>query len=248
MYFNLKRYLYGMAKRKWMGVLIIIIPLAFLVISSLIPDKYTVIQNVVIRDDAPVALMTEPEGFMTYERLSRDASVFFLNSYSLTKLTSDIMTGWAEKYGSVIGDMIRESMSLQRLNERTVQIVYVGKSREVGEILVGFYADRLVKKAHEGMIRSNSSLQADKPGLEGGMVTQEMKSHWRPERMKPLVYCVVASVFLVLLLFGFIEWNDSSLKSERQIARYTGLPILGNIPDLNRVAQVIHSKERPNTV
>lgn len=248
MYFNIKRYFYGMARRKWMSVLILVIPCVFFIISAMIPDRFTVVQNVAITADAPVALMTEPEGFMTYERLSQDSSVFFLNSYSLTKLTSDIMTGWSEKFGSVIGDMIKETMSLKRLNDTTVQIVYVGKSREIGEILVGFYSDRLVKKAHEGLIRSNDQGLNQKPGLEGTMASHEMKAIWRAERLGPLLYCIAASVFLVLLLFGFIEWNDSSLKSERQIARYTGLPILGNIPDLNKVAQVIHTKERPDAV
>ncbi|MFA6010933.1 MAG: hypothetical protein WC799_13185 [Desulfobacteraceae bacterium] len=242
MYFNIKRYLYGMAKRKWIGLFIFIIPMLFLVISAILPDRYTVAQNVEITNDAPVALMTDPVGFMTFKQLSLEPESFFLNSYSLTKLTSDIMTGWAEKYGAVIGDMIKESMGLIRLDGRTVQIVYTGKSREIGEILVGFYADRLVKKANEGITRSNTSEFLGKPALSGSIEIREMKAMWRSDRMGPFLYCIGASVVLVLLLFGFIEWNDSSLKSERQIARYIGLPILGNIPDLNKVALVLHSK------
>lgn len=242
MYFNIKRYLYGMAKRKWIGLLILIIPITFLVISAILPDKYTVAQNVEITDDAPVALMTDPVGFTTFKQLSQDPASFFLNSYSLTKLTTDIMTGWAEKYGAVIGDVIKESMGLTRIDDRTVQVVYTGKSREIGEILVGFYADRLVKKSHEGLVRSNSSQSGSNPALSGSIETREMKAFWRSDRVGPLSYCIGASVFLVLLIFGFLEWNDSSLKSERQIARYIGLPILGNIPDLNKVALVLHSK------
>jgi len=242
MYFNIKRYLYGMAKRKWIGLFILIIPMVFLVMSAIIPDRYTVTQNVEITNDAPVALMTDPVGFMTFKQLSLEPESFFLNSYSLTKLTNDIMTGWAEKYGAVIGDMIKESMGLIRLDGRTIQIVYTGKSREIGEILVEFYADRLVKKAQEGLTRSNTSEFLVKPALSGSIEIREMKAMWRSDRMGPLLYCIGASVVLVLLLFGFIEWNDSSLKSERQIARYIGLPILGNIPDLNKVALVLHSK------
>lgn len=242
MYFNIKRYLYGMAKRKWIGLFILIIPMVFLVMSAIIPDRYTVTQNVEITNDAPVALMTDPVGFMTFKQLSLEPESFFLNSYSLTKLTNDIMTGWAEKYGAVIGDMIKESMGLIRLDGRTIQIVYTGKSREIGEILVEFYADRLVIKAQEGLTRSNTSEFLVKPALSGSIEIREMKAMWRSDRMGPLLYCIGASVVLVLLLFGFIEWNDSSLKSERQIARYIGLPILGNIPDLNKVALVLHSK------
>lgn len=246
MYFNIKRYLYGMAKRKWLGLFILIIPIIFLFISAVLPDRYIVSQNVEINDNTPVALMTDPVGFMTFKQLNQDPSSFFLNSYSITKLTSDIMTGWAEKYGSVISDEIKTSMELKRLNEWTVQIVYTGKSREIGEILVRFYADRLVKKAQEGLVRSNISEPGSKTALSGSIVINEMKAMWRSDRLGPLLYCIGASVFLVLLLFGFLEWNDSALKSERQIARYIGLPILGNIPDLNKVAMDLHSKGQSN--
>jgi hypothetical protein len=246
MYFNIKRYLYGMAKRKWIGLFILIIPMVFLVMSAIIPDRYTVAQNVEITNDAPVALMTDPVGFMTFKQLSLEPESFFLNSYSFTKLTSDIMTGWAEKYGAIIGDMIKESMGLTRLDGKTVQIVYTGKSREIGEILVGFYADRLVKKAHEGLTRSNATEFLGKPALSGSIEIREIKAMWRSDRMRPLLFCIGASVVLVLLIFGFLEWNDSSLKSERQIARYIGLPILGNIPDLNKVALDLHSKGQEN--
>lgn len=246
MYFNIKRYLYGMTKRKGIGLFILIIPMVFLIISAVIPDRYTVTQNIDITNDSPVALMTDPVGFMTFKELSLKPDAFFLNSYSLTKLTNDIMTGWAEKYGAVIGDMIKTSMGLTRLDGRTVQVVYTGTSREIGEILVRFYADRLVKKAHEGLARSNNSGSGNMPALSGSIEIREMKAIWRSDRLAPLSFCIGASVVLVLLLFGFLEWNDSSLKSERQIARYIGLPILGNIPDLNKVALVLDSKNQQN--
>ncbi len=248
MYFNIRRYLYGMARRKWLGLLILVIPAVFLVLSAVFPDRYTVFQTVSISDDAPVALMTDPVGYMTFRQLNQEQETFFLNSYTLTKLTTDIMTGWAEKYGAVIGDLVKESMSIKRIDARAVQIVYTGKSREMGEILVGFYADRLVKKAQEGLIRSNTSESEIKTALYGGMEAREMKALWRSERIGPLAYCIASSVVLVLLLFGFLEWSDSSLKSERQIARYCGFPILGNIPDLNKVALVLQSKSQSKAV
>ena len=240
MYFNLKRYFYGMAERKWLALFIVIIPLAFLVIKAVLPDRYTVVQNVNIADDCPVALMSNPVGYISFKQLNDDPSDFFLNSYSLKKLTSDIMTGWAEKYGSVMDEVVKTSMAMTRSGLNTVQISYVGKSREVGEILVAFYADRLVKKAFEGVARSKGREPALKPALSGGIEIYEMKALWRSDRLIPLAYCIGASIVFVLLLFGFLEWNDSSFKSERQIARYVGLPILGNLPDLNKVALRIH--------
>ena len=248
MNFNIKRYFYGMAKRKWIGLLIFVIPAVFLFLSAIFPDRYSVTQKISIEESYPVAYMTDPVGFMTFGQLNQDPSSLFLNQYSLTRISGDILAGWAEKFGAALGDEIRESMSLKRLDNQTAQVIYTGKNREVGAALVGFYADRLVKKAHEGLVRSNTLETGAKAALSGGLETREMRALWRSDRLGPLVYCVTASVVLVFLLFGFLEWSDSSLKSERQIARYCDLPILGNIPDLNRVAQGLHAKDHAKAV
>lgn len=248
MNFNIKRYFYGMAKRKWIGLLIFVIPAVFLFLSAIFPDRYSVSQGIAIEDSSPVAYMTDPVGFMSFDKLVQDPSSLFLNQYSLTRISTDILAGWAEKYGAALGDEIRESMSLIRVDDRTAQIVYTGKSREVGIALVGFYADRLVKKAHEGLVRSNTPETVTKTALSGDLETRELRALWRSDRLGPFLYCLTASAVLVFLLFGFLEWSDSSLKSERQIARYCDLPILGNIPDLNRVAQGLHAKDHAKSV
>jgi capsular polysaccharide biosynthesis protein len=38
------------------------------------------------------------------------------------------------------------------------------------------------------------------------------------------------------------EWSDPSFKSERQVAQYLELPILGSLPDLNKVSAALDSK------
>lgn len=243
MYFNIRRYFYGILKRRFLALLIFIIPIVFLIVSATLPDRYTVVQNVTISEDSPVALLTNPVGYMTFKELNDDPLSFFLNTYAKNKLTGTLMSGWAEKYGPMMDDVIKTSMSMAFSGRNTVQIRYFGKSREVGEILVAFYADRLVKKALEGLVRSNSESPDIKPDLSGGIDVYEIRTIWRPERLVPLVYCIGASLILVLILFGFLEWNDPSFKSERQIARYIGLPILGNVPDLNKVAALLQTED-----
>lgn len=240
MYFNLKRYYYGILKRKTLLLLMLVIPVVYLIAAATIPDRYTVVQTVALSEDSPVALLTNPVGYMTFAELKRNPESFFLNSYAINKLTGTLLAGWAEKYGPVIDSVIRTSMTMTVSGKHTIQIGYYGRSREVGEILVTFYADRLVKKALEGIVRSNENMPEVKPELIGDVEFYEIKAYWRDERAKPLIFCTLASIILVLVLFGFLEWNDPSFKSERQIARYIGLPILGNVPDLNKVAALIH--------
>jgi len=45
-----------------------------------------------------------------------------------------------------------------------------------------------------------------------------------------------------LRVLAVLEWFDPSFKSERQIAQYLELPILGSIPDLNKISAALHSK------
>ncbi|MBU1169757.1 MAG: hypothetical protein KKD44_09365 [Proteobacteria bacterium] len=243
MNFNVKRYYYGIVKRRLLALVIFIIPAVFLIVSAIFPDRYTVVQNVTISEDSPVALLTNPVGFMAFKELNEDPSAFFLNAYALNKITGTLLSGWAEKYGPVMDDVIKTSMNMVLAGKNTVQISYFGKSREVGDILVSFYSDRLVKKALEGLVRSNNEGPGIMPDLSGGIEVYEIRAVWRPERLRPLIYCTMASIILVLILFGFLEWNDPSFKSERQIARYIGLPILGNVPDLNKVAALIRAEE-----
>ncbi|GAB6094587.1 hypothetical protein JCM14469_08390 [Desulfatiferula olefinivorans] len=243
MYFNLKRYYYGIVKRRMLAWLILLIPAVFLVVSATLPDRYTVVQNVTVSADSPVALMTNPVGYMPFSELIEDPDSFFLNSYALNKLTGTFLSGWAEKYGPIIDDVIRTSMTMAFSGQNTVQIIYSGTSRDVGEILVSFYADRLVKKSLEGLVRSNNGSPDVTPDLSGDVDVYEIRALWRQERLMPLIYCTLASIVLVLILFGFLEWNDPAFKSERQIARYIGLPILGNVPDLNKVAALLQNRD-----
>lgn len=241
MYFNIKRYYYGVVKRKLLLLLVLIIPTVYVIVSALLPDRFSVVQYIAVSEESPIALTTDPVGYKPFKDFVQDTEPFFMNSYALNRLAGTLLAGWAEKYGPVMDEVIKTTMSMDMYGKNRAQIRYYGKSREVGEILVTFYSDRLVNKALEGLVRSNNEAPAHKPELIGGIEVYELRAVWRSERIRPFIYCCVASFVLVLVLIGFLEWNDPSFKSERQIARYIGLPILGNIPDLNKVAMLIKS-------
>lgn len=244
MSFNTKRYFYGAVKRKRVGLFFFIIPVLFLVFSAVFPDRYIVSQNILIKDTAHIAHMTEPVGHMTFRQIVDDPSLLFINQYSLTRISNDILKSWSEHVGPDFVSEIRDTMGLKRLNDDTAMVFYKGKSREAGIALVEFYSDRLLKKAIEGSNRSGIQGSDEKAVLSGEIKINEIRAFWRLDRLVPFLYCLLLSFVLVALIFGFLEWTDNALKSERQIARYCNLPILGNIPNFNRVAQKMQEKRK----
>lgn len=243
MYFNMKRYYFGVVKRRFLFILLLFVPGLFLIVSASMPDRFQVKQVINIADNSPVALMSNPVGYRAFKELKKAPSAFFMNPYTLNKLTGAVLSGWSDRYGSMITESIRTCMSMSDAGEDKIQIIYYGTNREIGEILVGYYSERLIKKAIEGQVRSNNGAPGFKPALFGGIEIEELRALWRSDRLYPLIYSVLISIVLVFLLFGVLEWNDQSFKSERQIARYIGLPILGTVPDLNKVATLMQKEE-----
>ena len=73
----------------------------------------------------------------------------------------------------------------------------------------------------------------------------EINAHrtlWRPERLVPLVLITFISLIGVLMVLVLLEWSDPSFKSERQVAQYLELPILGSLPNLNKISASLNLK------
>lgn len=155
-------------------------------------------------------------------------------------------------------------MSMKTSDEKTVQIVYYGPDPKFGEILVNSYSQRLLDRVADGLLRSSKANaghsraqgamppsvdataisrsmagatenKAGSPML-GARTVEEHRAAWRPERLGPSLLIFSSSVAFMLLLLGILEWTDPSFKSERQVARYLGLPILGALPDLGKLS------------
>jgi hypothetical protein len=77
---------------------------------------------------------------------------------------------------------------------------------------------------------------------KGNLETEVQRALWRPERLSPLAKVCVLSLLLALLWIGALEAADTSFKSDRQVARYLELPILGSLPDFHKIARTL--KER----
>ena len=244
MFFNLKRFYYGAVKRQKLLLSILIVPYLYIVISAIIPDRFIVTQGVVIKDDIPVASAVNPLGFKTFGEIKNNSDDFFKNQFDIGNSTRLIVSKYYEEFSSkTIKTAIDNCSFVANDDVDKVQIKYDGKDLKLGRSLVAYYSDRLVVKAHEGLYRSGNKKGDElKTQIDGDLHIEKLRSIWRADRLTPLLFSISISIIIVFSLLCFLEWSDPSLKSERQVARYTGLPILGAVPDLNKVSKKIQNE------
>jgi hypothetical protein len=140
-------------------------------------------------------------------------------------------------------ETIKDNMSLTMPSEDLLMVSYHGKDRKVGKALVGYYSQRLIQKIEEGFERSNHrDINSKTPFLMGSMEIKAHRAFWRSERFLPFVLTGILSFLGVLMVLAVLEWSDPSFKSERQVAQYLNLPILGSLPDLKKTFTALTEK------
>ncbi len=247
MNFQMKRYLYGVSSRRLWLLLILVPPLVYLALSAIRSDRFSVKQDISISKDSPVALASGPIGIERMEKITSRPDDFFQNNFAVRKLYTNLYAGTAvyraDRQFRILLDTIKDGMSLTMPSENIVRITYHGKDQKIGQALVGYYSQRLVLKAKEGLARSeHRDSKSMVPKLMGGMDVEEHHALWRLERLLPFVMICIVSLMGVLVLLGVLEWSDQSLKTERQVARYLELPIIGSLPDLNKISAALVTK------
>jgi hypothetical protein len=247
MYFNIKRYFYGISKRRFWLLLILFPPMFYIFVSASNTDRFSIKQNISISKGLPIALASGPGGLQQMKEIVSRPDSFFLNNYAVRKLYTKLYVGTAVyradgQYRNLL-ETIKNSMSIKMPSENMAIITYYGENRAIGQALVSYYSDRFIQKGKEGHLRSKHKGSGFKlPALTGNMEINEHRSLWRSERIVPLALITFISLIGVLLVLAVFEWSDPSFKSERQMAQYLELPILGSLPDLNKISAALHTK------
>lgn len=244
MHFNMKRYLHGVSGRRLWLLLILLPPLVYLALSAIRSDRFSVKQNISISKESPVALAVTPVGLKRMGDIISHPDDFFQNNFTLRKLYNNLYAvtpvDQADRQFRILMKTVKNDISLTMPAENVMRITYHGKDQKMGKTLVGYYSERLVQKTREGLARSKlRDSKGQLPKLMGGMEVGKHHALWRSERLTPLVVVFIASSIAVLAFLAVLEWADPSFKSERQVARYLGFPILGSLPDLNKISAVL---------
>ena len=245
MNFLLKRYLYGISKRRYLFLLVFALPFLYLFMSTLNADRFTITQSISITESAPVALTSRPTGFMILKDVISTPDDFFQNSFAVKTLSTDIFvkSSLNTPDEQALIKEIKDNMSMAMSANDTLNMKYYGKDLEKGRVLVNYYAKRLLTGSNEGLTRSNMTLIDESllPTLSEGLYIIEHRALWRSDRLAPMVRVMMVSLLGVLTLLWALEWNDSSFKSERQLGRYLNIPVLGSVPDIGNISTMIDS-------
>ena len=247
MIFNIKRIIYAILRRKLWLLVILVPPIFYLIVSAGAADRLSIQQKISISKD--LVLVSGQNRLEDINNIVSRPDEFFLNNFAVRKLYTELYPGTAVYRSDLqfrnLLNTIKDNMSIKMPTENLAMITFYGKDKEIGQTLVNYYSQRIIQKVKEGLARSpRKESNVKLPVLVGNLEIKAYRSLWRSERLVPLLLITFISLSAILVILVICEWSDPSLKSERQIAQYLELPILGSLPDLNRVAAALNSKRK----
>jgi hypothetical protein len=240
MSFQLRRYYFGLIKYKFWLLIFLVPPVTFLTVTALVPSQFLINQTINISNDTPVAIMTSPIGTRPVQEFITHPEKLFLNPFALKALYTDLHHGtgdWrSDPQFRMLAATVQQHMMLRQSDGHTIQVNYSGPDRQLGNTMVGFYSERLVRNALEGIQRSRTVPEpAQIPKITSAATISAQNRFLPPMYFLSFLQTVLASLLGALILAAILEFRDPSFKSERQMAEYLELPILGSFPNLNRV-------------
>ncbi len=246
MLFNLRRYLYALTQHShWLPLALI--PLAaYLLITGIKADRFTLSRSLHVNFDYPVAVTTSPVDTITLKSLVT-TNHFFTDRLTLSSWQrfAETAPGLAKYNFKDKNTMLAaiEALSLSLDKEDQLQLSYFGPDAELGIQLIDYYMNRLLSRLRAGYHRQSAAilraknltplehLQLNKTELK----RTEHHAWWRGERLGSATVVTLLPFVAALIIIGFREFLDPSFKSGRQAARYLKLPILGFIPSLDPI-------------
>ncbi len=255
MIFFFKLFLTMVKARKKYLYLALLPPLVFLLLAVFFPHSYRIHQDITAADHTLLSPGPNPMDMVTVESVLNNPQSFFTDNQVLMDLRENLLTGdaverpeWAQwlpsRFAVHIKRTVLQDMSLESTGENKLTMSYQGRDRELGEALVNFYSQRLVwagERAQRRALTRPGADQADGTGpavaLEGGPSVETSRTLLTWDRLTTAFWVLLVSLLAALAFIWFKESTRPKLYSERQAARYLGVPVLGSIPNMDRLAR-----------
>ncbi len=268
MNYYMKRFRHGISKiHRWLP-LVFLPSLVYLIIAASTPDRFLVSQLVNVNPASPIALSRTPIDIISIKDIAANPDGLFLDDFAVLDLSRMLSKSANFEHATLVSSQFRSvletNMAIKTSGDHQIRISYYGNDLELGQTLVAFYTQRLIIRSREGiarqirqqrihlsdaaMIRSASLKDTDRnaTGIQlqpadpaGEMLIQKEKAFFRSSRFMTAGILFALSLVLVGIAALVLELMDPTFKSERQVARYMNLPVLGSIPNLDQLIQRI---------
>lgn len=245
MHYYLQRYLGALRNhRHWLWLALL--PAALYLLLAAVTDVvYEVTQDFTgWSPNTPVAASNSPMATFKLARLIADPSLLLLDGAALTQLQNRLrLLGNHPRLTeeSALHHRINDTMSLTEQDAGRLRLRYQGADVRLGQVLVGFYSDRLLKRTADGATRTRTPAASAPSTLEpaGAMAVTADRALWRPARLLPAAVIVLIAALAIMALIAWFEASDPSFRSERQIARYLDVPVLGTLPNAEPLVRAL---------
>jgi hypothetical protein len=245
MRFFLRRYGRALRSRKQWAAATLLPLILYLIFAAYHDVTYSVSQALSpYSGDFPVAASDSPLGTVTLRDLTADPDLLFVDGFALMQLHKrlSLIARYADLADAdELGPAVHAALSLTTAESAGLRLSYTGKDAVLGRMLVTYYTERLVKRIQEGTARTRSPTTSEPPEIRpaGDLLVVSRRSLWSADRLLPAGMVLALSGLGVMVLIAALELADRSFKSERQMARYLGVPVLGAIPDAGPLARVL---------
>lgn len=253
MRFYVKWFLYGLRRRPALLAAAFIPLLAFLLVTGLSYDRFSVSLVLPLAGSTPVAVRSSPIAVVSVADFAAEGSRFFaeeLTPGAWRRLS--VRCPAAARYDIKARRQWVALINSLRLTYDDaggrVTIAYEGPDLELGRTLTAFGAERLLARVRAGRQRrkrypgAGGEHHADSTPQEiaiGKAKIKRYRAWWRAERLPAAAASLVLPLIFVLVLSAYLEFTHPAFKSGRQAARYLDLPILGTLPNLDVLSTLL---------
>jgi hypothetical protein len=237
MSYYFKRYLSTLRTYRRWTLLALVPPVLYLVFAAVTDVTYRVEQDFDgYSPETLIAASNSPIATLKLGRVVADPALLFLDTTALAQLLNRLRASGG--YTRILDErrlhqQINEAMSLTQNGETRLWLRYRGSDESLGRLLVAYYGDRLLKRINNGEAHARGPVGVAGPQLQpaGPLLVSAERTPWPPSRLPTAALVLLLSTLAVLALIAWFDISDPAFRSERQIARYLGVPMLGVLPD-----------------